>query len=130
MSSANWFENLLSSVGRTETATHTQKGHAPKRIRANEFRALQAEKPELLFLDVRTAEEYRATRIPGSKLLPVHELNARKSQLPTDKDHPIVVYCQSGARSGQAAHTLARLGYTQVYDLGSIMSWPYERISG
>ena len=32
----------------------------------------------------------------------------------------------SGSRSQKAAQWLAEAGYTQVYDLGGINSWPYE----
>ncbi len=99
-------------------------------IRPAAFRELQKTQPDLILLDVRTPEEYRMGRIPDSKLLPVHELPARQKELPENKDLPIVVYCASGGRSSQAAFFLSRLGYTNVYDMGGIMSWPYEIVAG
>ena len=33
---------------------------------------------------------------------------------------------RSGSRSKQAAAILARLGYSNVYEFGGIMTWPYE----
>ena len=38
----------------------------------------------------------------------------------------MLVYCRSGSRSKQAAAMLARLGYTNIFEFGGIMTWPYE----
>ncbi len=130
MAAANWFNDLMSSFSQSDTTGVRQKSVRAQYIRADQFRALKQENPDLVLLDVRTEPEYRETRIPGSRLLPVGELNARQHDLPENKDQPIVVYCLSGARSRQAANMLVRLGYTSVFDLGSIMAWPYEKVSG
>ena len=42
------------------------------------------------------------------------------------KDAEVLVYCRSGSRSKQAAAMLARLGYTNIFEFGGIMTWPYE----
>jgi rhodanese-related sulfurtransferase len=39
------------------------------------------------------------------------------------KDKHVVVYCRSGARSGQASSYLISEGYTNVYDAGGFMNW-------
>lgn len=78
-----------------------------------------------LLLDVRTPDEYHEGHIPGSRLLPLQELAARRRELPADFNAPLIVYCRSGARSSQAASMLARMGYQTIYDLGGILSWPY-----
>ncbi|MEL7604034.1 MAG: rhodanese-like domain-containing protein, partial [Bacillota bacterium] len=36
----------------------------------------------------------------------------------------------SGNRSRQASQKLADMGYTEVYDFGGIIDWPYETVSG
>lgn len=83
-----------------------------------------------ILLDVRTPGEYRARRIAGSVLIPHTEIHRQAAgQLPR-KDAPLIVYCQSGMRSRQAVTQLLAMGYTNVYDLGGIMSWPYETVSG
>jgi rhodanese-related sulfurtransferase len=42
----------------------------------------------------------------------------------------ILVYCRSGRRSAGASRELIKMGYTQVYDFGGIINWPYETVSG
>ncbi|MDD2414745.1 MAG: rhodanese-like domain-containing protein [Eubacteriaceae bacterium] len=85
---------------------------------------------ELVLLDVRTAEEYAEKHIPGAVLLPNEDIGeTRPEQLPV-LDTEILVYCRSGNRSAQAAEKLAKMGYTQVYDMGGINDWPYETESG
>lgn len=72
-------------------------------------------------LDVRTPSEFAGGQIAGADNISVTDLEARVSELPTDK--PIVVYCRSGNRSAQAANILKQAGFTGVYDLGGISSW-------
>ena len=97
-----------------------------QRISPEEARTRLEDEEGIILLDVRTPEEYAQIRIPGSLLVPLQTLEREASvQLP-DQDVPIFVYCRSGVRSLDAARILVDLGYTQVYDLGGIIDWPYE----
>ena len=73
-----------------------------------------------LLLDVRTVGEYEARHLDGARLIPVDELAARIDEVP--RDHPVVVYCRSGGRSGRAAQILRGAGY-DVTDLGPMDAW-------
>jgi len=73
-------------------------------------------------LDVRTPEEFREGRIPGSRNIPLQVLNRVTNQIPA-KDTPIFIYCWSGSRSGQAVSMLRRMGYTSVTNLGGIAAY-------
>ena len=42
-----------------------------------------------------------------------------------DKNRPIILYCRSGRRSAEASEKLSKLGYTKLYDVGSLIGWPY-----
>ena len=53
----------------------------------------------------------------------------RPALLP-DLDAEILVHCRTGVRSRQAAEKLAALGYTNVYDFGGIVDWPYGTVTG
>lgn len=70
-------------------------------------------------LDVRTAEEYAAGHIDGSKNLSLQSIEA--GNLPAgSKDEEIYVYCRSGNRSAQAKNILESAGYTHITDLGAM----------
>ena len=78
-----------------------------------------------LLLDVRTPEEFREGRIPGSRNLPLQNLD--KSHTIIENEHvPVYLYCHSGARSARAAAILRGMGYTDVKDLGGINAYRGE----
>jgi len=90
------------------------------------FRQYQNDHDEKAYLlvDVRQPEEYETAHIPGAKLMPLDDLEANLSALPTDKE--IVFYCHSGARSQAAAIISLDDGVPikKVYNLtGGIMGW-------
>jgi len=95
-------------------------------------RDMLAARKNIILLDVRTFEEFVAGRIEGSVLLPYDEIDAASTArvIGPNKDRTVIVYCQSGRRSGMAASTLVSLGYEKVLDLGGIVSWPYATIKG
>ena len=43
-----------------------------------------------------------------------------------DKNALTYVYCRSGVRSTAACEKLEALGYTNLYNLGGLTTWPYE----
>lgn len=86
---------------------------------------------EVITLDVREQDEYDSGHIPGAVLLPVGTIDEdTAAEVIPEKDSTALVYCRSGNRSKTAASTLARLGYTNIYELsmslGGINTWPYE----
>ncbi len=76
-------------------------------------------------IDVRTEEEYRQGHIPKSLWIPLEEVSQIKAKI-TNQDTPLYLYCYSGARSAAAAAQFRRMGYTQVINMGGIMSWHGE----
>lgn len=86
---------------------------------------------EVAVLDVRTPEEYAERHIPNARLLTLDTINAETAAAAVPaKDEPVLVYCRSGVRSAEAAARLAELGYTDVYDFGGIIDWPYATVEG
>lgn len=98
----------------------------PNLITASEAKQMLDEQQGYVLLDVRTEQEYAEGHIPGALLIPNTELSEKAADLLPDKEQMILVYCRSGRRSAEAARTLADMGYTQVYDFGGIIDWPYE----
>lgn len=79
-------------------------------------------------LDVRTPDEYNAGHIQNAMLanwMNKQEFTERVKYL--DKDKPVLVYCASGGRSGQAAKWLAENGFSHVENLkGGFTEWKLE----
>ena len=78
--------------------------------------------PQALLLDVRTEQEYRQGHIPGSRNIPLHDIE-QVLALTHSKRVPLFVYCYSGARSRRAVQELQHLGYTDVRNLGGISAY-------
>lgn len=88
-------------------------------------RRLEVEK-DIIFVDVRTEGEHQRRHIKNSILLPILTMQKEAAVKIPDKNKTIFVYCESGARSKTAAKILSVLGYTNVFDMGGIIDWPYE----
>ena len=87
---------------------------------------LIASDPSVIVLDVRTEDEFLGGHIAGSVLLPVDEIEERAASILHDKEVTILVICRSGNRSQTASQLLVDLGFTNVYDIGGIISWQGE----
>ncbi len=74
-------------------------------------------------IDVRTPAEFKDEAYPGAVNIPLSMLPLRMSEL-EPRDKPIVLYCASGARSGQAARLLRQAGFTDVINAGGLDEMP------
>lgn len=83
--------------------------------------ALQ-DRDDVLLIDVREPWEYDEGHIPGITLIPMNEIPARLSEIPTDKT--VIVTCRSGNRSSQITSYLRSQGFDNVHNmLGGILAW-------
>ncbi|MCL2559635.1 MAG: rhodanese-like domain-containing protein [Turicibacter sp.] len=96
------------------------------RMSGQEAYELFQSNPDVFLIDVRSAGEFAQGHIPGSITLPANEVEARITDITKNQEAIILVICQSGNRSQTASQLLADLGYTNVYDIGGIISWPGE----
>jgi rhodanese-related sulfurtransferase len=80
-------------------------------------------KGEVVVLDVRPAEEYRAGHVPGALSIPIRELKRRLSELP--KSQEIVAYCRGPycVFSDQAVELLRAEGFQAVRLDEGILDW-------
>ncbi|MDE3017245.1 MAG: rhodanese-like domain-containing protein [Pseudomonadota bacterium] len=95
--------------------------------------AIQNVKPEVLsrwlddggaaLIDVREPSEHKAASIPGAHLLPLG--NVTSTVLPDHAGKKLVVHCQSGGRSAQAAEKLLKENPNlEIHNLeGGIGAW-------
>ncbi|CAM4193152.1 sulfurtransferase [Bacillus manliponensis] len=74
------------------------------------------------FVDVRTPGEFRDNHIRGFQNIPLHELGQKANTL--DKNKEVIVICQSGMRSKQAAKVLKKLRFTKITNVsGGMNMW-------
>lgn len=92
-------------------------------ITQSEVNTMLTSEENFTLVDVRTKSEYDSGHIKGALNIPLNEI---ESTTLLKKDSKIVVYCQSGARSAEAAKKLVDNGYLYVYDMGGIVGWTYE----
>ena len=83
-----------------------------------EYRAV----PQAILLDVRTPEENGGGHVPGSRNLPLQQIE-KITAIAEKKETPLFVYCQSGARSRQAVSLLQRMGYENVNNIGGMSAY-------
>jgi 3-mercaptopyruvate sulfurtransferase SseA len=60
------------------------------RVSVGDARAAH-ELKQAVFVDVRTAEQYAQSHVPGAKSIPLNELESRLNEL--NKDQAIITYC-------------------------------------
>ena len=75
--------------------------------------------PFTVIVDVRNSWEYEIDHIPGSKNIPLPEIVGKMEEFKSLKN-PVVVYCQSGNRSGIAVNILKQNGVSDVYNGGGL----------
>lgn len=82
------------------------------------------DKEAAIVLDVRTEEEFVTGHICNAINIPIDELEERLFEI-KDKDITLLVYCKSGARSAVACEILDINDYTNIYNIGGLVDWPY-----
>lgn len=97
-----------------------------KKVSFAEAKEIIDHEADCMILDVREEEEYVTGHAEGAVLFPVDEINEDSAgEVIPSKDTPLLVYCRSGKRSDMAVCTLCRLGYRRIYNIGSLVEWPY-----
>ncbi|MFA6467804.1 MAG: MBL fold metallo-hydrolase [Bacteroidota bacterium] len=93
-------------------------------ISSQELEKMMINEPSLFILDVREQRELTSFgHIPHVTNIPSWQLAKRLTELPP-KSQKIVVVCQSGGRSFEAAHMLVKNGFQKVYNLKQgTMGW-------
>lgn len=119
----------LSSCGTTEEPTDEGKPTVTN-ITAEQGRDMMAQDEAIILVDVRTEAEFTEEHIPDAILVPIDELETLAPELMPDKEATYIIYCRSGNRSASAAQQLIELGYQKIYDMGGIIDWPYETVTG
>ncbi len=81
----------------------------------------------IVLVDVRTQAEYNEEHISGAILLPLDSIESEAENIISDKNATYIIYCRSGNRSNQASQILVEMGYKNIYDMGGIIYWNYDK---
>lgn len=119
-------QHALSSIGLDRVVGYFTPESVEARARDVQVRLSVSEahtrKERTQIVDVRSLREWKEGHIPGAAHIPLGRLAEESDRLGTDR--PILVHCQSGARSAIAASLLRRMGFDRVMDLaGGFNAW-------
>jgi rhodanese-related sulfurtransferase len=100
------------------------------RARVQSFAALSAAQAVRLMnqgalvLDLRSKESFDAGHIGDARNVPAGELESQADTLKKWRDKTVITYCDTGISGAGAARTLAKLGFTKVFNLdGGLNAW-------
>lgn len=71
-------------------------------------------------IDVRSADEFNSGHLPDALNLSLDNIETTVPEQIKDKNQVLLLHCLSGMRSGMAQRRLKSLGYTNVFNLGSL----------
>ena len=87
-----------------------------KLLTPEEFKVQIANK-KIQLIDVRTSREFSWSHIKGAKNIDFYSGQFATEFNKLNKNKPVYVYCRTGSRSRHASNKLAKMGFTEIYDL-------------
>ncbi|MCW3096352.1 MAG: Dinucleotide-utilizing enzyme involved in molybdopterin and thiamine biosynthesis family 2 [Chthonomonadaceae bacterium] len=98
---------------------------ASEEINVTQLKARMDSGEHLTVIDVREPYEYAIARIPGTKLIPLGQIEERAGELDPNKE--IILQCRTGKRSADALNRLKAKGFTNLKNLvGGVTAWSEE----
>ena len=93
-------------------------------IKAKELNNILQQDVKPLVVDIRTPSDYSEMHIPGTVNIPQDDLRDRASELPSDRDFPVIMVCNIGKFSKQTVLYLKSMGYRNVRSMkGGLNEW-------
>ena len=92
------------------------------------FKQVNAVKPETArewlkrgatVIDVRSEAEFQERHLPGTTNVPLNLLGDEIARVAPKKEQPLLLHCLSGSRSAAGEALLKKMGYQNVFNLGS-----------
>jgi rhodanese-related sulfurtransferase len=80
--------------------------------------ALQVCAQDLIYIDVRSPQEFAEGHVEGALNMPHEQIVALVAKAGLAKDSPVALYCRSGRRSGLALEALQEAGYSNAKNVG------------
>jgi phage shock protein E len=92
------------------------------------FKQVNAVKPETArewlkkgakVIDVCSETEFQERHLSGTTNVPLDRLRDEIARVAPNKEQPLLLHCLSGTRSAAGEDTLKKMGYRNVFNLGS-----------
>jgi len=91
-------------------------------------RALDDDQSDCVLIDCRERDEHELVHIGAATLLPMSEIENRRSELEPHLERRVIVHCHHGGRSLRVAQWLRQQGFAKAQSMaGGIDRWA-ERI--
>ena len=114
---------FAAAPARGEEAKKPAEPEGAEKISIEKFEEMRKAK-DVVVLDVRTPEEFKAGRVPGARNVDVKDERFAERVKSLDKDKTYLVYCRTGRRSNAATATMKQLGFGKLYNFaGSMAEW-------
>ncbi|WP_055078051.1 rhodanese-like domain-containing protein [Lagierella massiliensis] len=118
----------------TEQETETQQAEAAeiKTMTGEELDAIEGDnkkKDEVVVVDVRPSEQYKEKHLKHAINVTLDEIKADPEVLSEYKETPIILYCNSGKMSGEAAQILAENGYKDITNAAGVKEYEYQNLA-
>lgn len=81
--------------------------------------------PTTKFVDVRSEMEFNSGHVRGALNIPLDQFQKRYKEIKGLGEKPVVFYCRSGNRSGQAVSFLRQMGIDHIYNGGALEDLQY-----
>ncbi|MFZ3159506.1 MAG: rhodanese-like domain-containing protein [Rhodoferax sp.] len=89
-----------------------------------DFARAEHEAGRVILIDLREPNEHATGVAKGAQLLPMRQLGARLSEIPTASDKPVLLICNTQNRSSSTLAALRERGYAHVrYVQGGMSEW-------
>ena len=89
---------------------------------------LEEQKNGATVIDVRVPDQYNEGHIKDAINIPLENIEKEIEAKVAKKDAKVIVYCNTGNRSGQALEKLKKLGYTNVSNAQGVKQYKYELV--
>jgi rhodanese-related sulfurtransferase len=117
------FTGALMLAGALALAGCSTDADASNAVSLDEARAAH-EAGKAVLIDIREPNEHATGVAAGAKLLPMRQLGARISEIPTDPSKPVLLICNTQNRSSATLKALRENGYAHVkFVQGGMSEW-------
>ena len=118
---------LVGCGAKSDNKTADNKAESKTEVMKGET-LLEEQKKGATVIDVRVADQYKEGHIKDAINLPLETIEKDIASKVPKKDTKIVLYCNTGNRSGQAFEKLKKLGYTNVSNAQGVKQYKYELV--